>query len=70
MTISDTGASNLKRMYVERGEHRLKPDGLHAGPDNWNAQWGRFIKKYDQPTPEQLLKYLSGMMKDVPWLKI
>jgi hypothetical protein len=58
------------KMFVEKSEHRLKPDGLHTGPDNWNAQWGRFKSEYDNPTRKELLEHLIRMMKDVPWLKI
>jgi hypothetical protein len=55
--------------FLPRSLHRLKPDGLHTGPGNWNAQWLQFLK--DQPTarPEKLLEQLHNMWKPIPWLE-
>jgi hypothetical protein len=59
----------LYRMYVDKSEHRLKPDGLHTGSDNWNAVWERYILDHPNATREEFLAQLSSMMKKVKWLK-
>jgi Predicted lipoprotein of unknown function (DUF2380) len=53
---------------LPRSFHRLRPDGLHTTPINWNARWDQFLS--DQPTakPEELLKHLHGMWKNVLWM--
>jgi len=58
------------KMFVEKSEHRLKPDGLHTGPDDWNTQFRDFVHEYKSPKPEEILAHLSGTMKRIPWLKI
>jgi hypothetical protein len=54
--------------FLPRSFHRLRPDGLHTTPINWNARWDQFLS--DQPTakPEELLKHLHGMWKNVLWM--
>src|SRR5438552_19175925 len=37
-----------------RNVHRLKPDGLHTGPNNWNKQWRDFFNRYPNPTTQQI----------------
>jgi hypothetical protein len=32
------------RTFLPRSFHRLRPDGLHTGPNNWNAQWNNFLR--------------------------
>ena len=56
-------------MFVEREPHRLRPSGLHAGPDHWNAQWRRFIEDELTPNEERAIEQLNRMMKRIPWLK-
>ncbi len=54
--------------YLPRPLHRLRPDGLHTTPINWNTRGDQFLS--DQPTakPEELLKHLHGMWKNVLWM--
>jgi hypothetical protein len=58
------------KMFVEKDEHRLRPNGLHTLRHNWNARWLKYMKEHSDPKPKELLEQLSRMMKDVPWLKI
>jgi len=50
-------------MLVPVGWHRLKPGGLHTGPDHWNKQWDRYIAQEEEPTKERAIEHLSTMMK-------
>jgi len=56
-------------MLVPVGWHRLKPGGLHTGPDHWNKQWNRYIMETGVLNDERAIKQLSSMMKQIPWLK-
>jgi hypothetical protein len=38
------------KTYLPRDRHRLLPNGLHTGSENWNAQWKRFFEKKRSPT--------------------
>ncbi len=52
---------------IEKGAHRLKPDGLHTGPEAWNQQWDDFFKQYPSgtdPTQKEILDHLGKMRKD------
>jgi hypothetical protein len=55
--------------FLPRSSHRLKPDGLHTGPNKWNAQWDNFLNEHPNATPEELLKQLHNMWKPIPWLE-
>jgi hypothetical protein len=55
--------------YLPRSSHRLAPDGLHTGPGNWNAQWGKFLRENPNPKPEELFEQLHNMWKTIPWLE-
>lgn len=46
---------------LERGKHRLKPDGIHTGPDNWNKRWREFFRKYPEAKREQILEFLQHL---------
>ncbi len=46
---------------MPRDAHRLTPDGLHTGPDNWNALWERFIRENPTAGPVKILEYLEWM---------
>jgi len=56
-------------VYMEKGAHRLLPNGLHTGSDHWNAQWRRFIDTHKNPTADQFFGHLNLMLKRIPWLK-
>ena len=43
--------------------HRLKPGGLHTGPDNWNKQWDMFRRQFENPSGKQVEQHLNWMMK-------
>jgi hypothetical protein len=53
-------------VYLQRHQHRLRPDGLHTGSDHWNGQWHRFFQKYAKPTPKKILEQLNDMLKQLP----
>ena len=54
--------------FLPRPFHRLRPDGLHTAPTNWNVQWKEYLRKYPQPKPEGLFEQLHNMWKNIPWL--
>jgi hypothetical protein len=56
-------------MFVPKGLHRLRPDGLHTGSSHWNAQWRQLFQKYEKPAPEQFFEQLNMMLKQIPWLQ-
>jgi hypothetical protein len=39
---------NIERYTIRMrtADHRLLPNGLHTGPNNWNAQWRQFFNEY------------------------
>ncbi len=47
---------------LPRDIHRLKPHGLHTGPDNWNRLWKNFITDNPVPNPDRILQHLDWMM--------
>jgi len=49
------------KIQMSKAGHRLKPRGLHTGPDNWNKIWGDFFNKYKNPTRKQVLNQLEYM---------
>ena len=55
--------------FLQRPFHRLRPDGLHTGPNNWNAQWGQFLKEHPKAEPDKLFEQLHNMWKPIPWLE-
>jgi hypothetical protein len=54
--------------FLPRSFHRLRPDGLHTTPINWNARWDEYLNNQPKSKPEELLKQLHGMWKNVLWL--
>lgn len=47
------------KIPVER--HRLLPDGVHTGPNNWNKQWGEFFEQTPDARAPQILRQLDKM---------
>jgi RHS repeat-associated protein len=43
--------------------HRLKPFGLHTGPNNWNKQWEDFFGEVGSPSAQDILGQLSAMQR-------
>ena len=54
------------RMFLPRSYHRLRPDGLHTGPNNWNVQWREFLTERPDAKPNELFDQLHRMWKQVP----
>lgn len=52
------------KMPMDRADHRLKPNGLHTGPNNWNRQWKDFFTRYPNADRGQILDQLSKMNKE------
>jgi len=48
---------------MEQSAHRLKPDGLHTGPENWNKVWDEFFSANANPTKKEILDQLKKMRK-------
>jgi hypothetical protein len=48
---------------LNKNDHRLKPNGLHTGSENWNKQWGQFFENNQNPTKQEILEQLSKMRK-------
>ncbi|MBX3329345.1 MAG: DUF2380 domain-containing protein [Nitrospira sp.] len=46
---------------LSKAEHRLKPDGLHTGANNWNQQWKDFFKDRPDRTQAEILGQLERM---------
>lgn len=46
--------------------HRLRPNGLHTGPEHWNGQWKEFFRTHPNPTPDEVFDHLNGMLKQIP----
>jgi hypothetical protein len=44
--------------------HRLRPAGIHTGPNNWNKQWKGFFEQNDNPTQRQILDQLEKMKRE------
>ena len=44
------------------GEHRLKPNGIHTGPNNWNKEWRIFLEG-STASEQQILNKLGEMKK-------
>jgi hypothetical protein len=41
---------------------------FHTTTINWNARWDEYLNNRPKSKPEELLKQLHGMWKNVPWL--
>ena len=54
----------LMFMHVE--DHRLKPGGVHTGPNNWNGQLRRFFNNKGDWTEQEALEQLNKMMGGIP----
>ena len=46
---------------LSKAKHRLKPDGLHTGANNWNQQWKDFFKDRPDRTQAKILGQLERM---------
>jgi Predicted lipoprotein of unknown function (DUF2380) len=55
------------KTYLPRDRHRLLPNGLHTGSENWNAQWKRFFEKNQRARQNEILELLNDMLKKGFW---
>jgi hypothetical protein len=46
---------------LPRWQHRLKPFGVHTGPNNWNAMWKAWIETHPTATAEEILAELARL---------
>lgn len=51
------------KIPLDKADHRLKPDGLHTGANNWNKQWDDFFKQNPNARQDQILNQLDKMKK-------
>jgi hypothetical protein len=58
-------------VYLPRAAHRLRPDGLHTGPNNWNGVWRRYFQERGsgELKSEDIHRQLIEMWGSTPWLK-
>ena len=57
------------KMFVEKSEHRLKPDGLHTVPMTGIPNFGTLFMN-TRVQNQKVFAHLSSMMKRISWLKI
>jgi hypothetical protein len=57
--------------YLPSDVHRLLPNGLHTGPENWNAVWRKYFRDQGsrEPSSEEILMQLMKMWESAPWLQ-
>jgi len=48
---------------MDKAAHRLKPDGLHTGSDNWNRQWQDFFNANPNAGQDAILEQLRIMQE-------
>jgi hypothetical protein len=53
-------------VHMPKYLHRLLPNGLHTGPNNWNARWEEFFEEHKNPTPDEIFEHLNYMLKQIP----
>lgn len=51
------------KIPLDKADHRLKPDGLHTGSNNWYKQWSNFFGQYPNATKPEILNQLDKMQK-------
>jgi hypothetical protein len=51
-------------MFMGTADHRLLPDGLHTGTDNWNAQWRAFFHEHPDAKAPQIQQQLLRMLRE------
>ena len=56
--------------YVPRNLHRIRPEGLHTGPTNWNSQWREyFLQSSDDDGLDDVLRKLIDMWEKASWVR-
>jgi hypothetical protein len=51
------------KIPLDQSNHRLKPDGLHTGSNNWNKQWEDFFSDNPDAIKNDILNQLDTMQK-------
>jgi hypothetical protein len=51
-------------LYMQRGQHRELPGGLHTGSDNWNAQQRSALRGLPE-IPELSYEVINGMLRQL-----
>ncbi|MBC7352009.1 MAG: DUF2380 domain-containing protein, partial [Thermogutta sp.] len=46
---------------LEHGKHRLRPDEIHTGPENWNKRWREFFDEHPEAKKEEILEFLQRL---------
>ena len=56
---------DIEEYAIDLGKaaHRLKPNGLHTGTENWNKQWKQFFDKTPDYSKQDVLDQLQKMQK-------
>ena len=49
---------------LPRWLHRLRPNGIHTGEDNWNAAWDDFFRENPRATPREILKFKDKLIEE------
>ena len=49
------------KIPLDQAIHRLKPNGVHTGPENWNKIWREFMQNNPNASKEEILKQLEWM---------
>ncbi len=51
---------------LDKGRHRLTPDGIHTGPrgESWNGVWKKFFNDNARATRQDIFDQLTKMRKD------
>jgi RHS repeat-associated protein len=49
------------KIPLGKSAHRLKPNGVHTGADNWNKVWRDFMRENHNASRGEILKQLEGM---------
>jgi len=51
------------KIPMSKAGHRLKPGGLHTGPENWNKMWREFFRENRKPSRKEILEQLEYMKR-------
>lgn len=51
------------RSYIWAPDHRLRENGLHAGPYSWNYRWENFILNDLSVSPDRIHQQLNEMLR-------
>ena len=52
------------KIPLDTATHRLKPNGVHTGTENWNKIWNEFIEANPNATKQEILDQLAKMRQE------